>query len=146
MPRDGNLQLDGAAGLDASDRGAPVQSVMILHERGWQWRDATTAPSTSPVWTAAPNCRLVDQHTSPSYARPRTARPVLRLYEDSAHGPKALTSRGTIVASVELEDYNDRFKRFMSRPNHLDYKLKALEELYTTAKCSFGFGGLGTGA
>eukprot|EP01043_Picozoa_sp_COSAG02_P104050 COSAG02_NODE_40048_length_409_cov_1.819355_1_plen_83_part_00 len=54
---------------------------------------------------------------------------------------KALTSRGTVVASVELkEGYNEGCLNFLNRnKSGFDYKLKALKELYTTAQlASFG--------
>ena len=91
-----------------------------------------------------PIAKLVDQHTSTVCAL-ATADDGNTVFSGSTKivrtDLKALTSRGTIVASVELEDYNDGFKRFMSLTKpHLDYKLKALKELYTTAQlASFGF-------
>ena len=144
----GEVPHDAPASVEKSqvpDLGARVTSVMIVQEH--KLAVAGCSNGTLGVFRLddrRPIATLVDQHTFAVYAL-ATADDGDTLLSGSTKivrtDLKALTSRGTIVASVELEDYNDRFKRFMSLTKpHLDYKLKALKELYTTAQlASFGF-------
>jgi len=124
---------------------APVFSVMIVEKH--QLAVAGCENGTLGFFRLGdwrPIATLVDQHTSAVCAL-ATADDGDTLLSGSTKmvrtDLKALLGRGAIVASVELGGYSDGFTRFMSvtKPR-LDYKFRALKELYTTAQlASFGF-------